>query len=240
MNGRKNYNDYNRHHNNYYEQPFEQYIVDSFFLIHRNKKYNNFFDSYKKNHYQNIYKNNKINLNQTLTAISVCVDTILSAVNYENSTQNDVRYLWDVLDPLFRLALLNQTQVKDLGFDVAQELSNNLSSIMWNYLSTDITTFLDNQRENILNLTFAQWNWVDSSNKYANLKLLTFMPNKIVKNFQKIMDYLNLIAFSSKIDITTLKNNLQATSEPSSSNGQYLAQAFLDRFFKLINFNIII
>ena len=231
MNGRRyHYDDY--HHNSYnhnYKEPYEygQYNLNIYFLNHRDKNYNNFFNSYEKKNNKN---NNKINLDQTLTAISDKVNTILSIVNYENTTTNDVRYLWDVLDPLFKLALLNQSQVKDFGFDVTQKVNNNVSSILWSSLNADIASFLDNQRESILNLTFEQWNWVDSNSKYADSVLLTFMPKKIVKNFQKIMSYLNYIAFSSKIDITALKSNFLNASQSSSSNGQYLAQAFLDRF----------
>ena len=126
---------------------------ESYFMNHRDNNYNNYYIIYRKKHQpinnnnnnnhnnnnnNNKNQNNKINLNQTLAVISADVNLILSSLNYESNTTDDVRYLWDILDPLFRLALLNQTQVQQqYDFYVNQEITNNVSSIMWASLSQD-------------------------------------------------------------------------------------------------------
>lgn len=170
---------------------------------------------------------------QAINRTDFKVSMILNSAS--GSPSDNVKLLWDVLDPVYRIALLNQTGVKPLGFNVDTDLAKNISALKWNSLNTDVQNFLYNQRESVLNLTFYEWSWCSKSSRYANVTLFSFLSKSIINTIPSLVGILNQIAFDTNVDLTGLENNLinEYPLTYDDPNGQYLVQAFLDSFWQI-------
>jgi len=154
------------------------------------------------------------------------VNLLINSLSSDTNSTDSNLFLWDVLDPVFRLALLNQKQVQ---FDFSN-IKNDTSSILWENLDSSIQNFLLNQRESLLNLTFSQWSWVKPNTKYANSNLLLFLSKQAIQNVQNLMFYLNQIEFRTLLNSTLLQENISKIS-PNFSNSNFTIQNYLTNFY---------
>lgn len=203
---------------------------NDFFWSHQDRNYNNYF----KQKYKWKSNNQKINTTKILADMDSTVNLILDSAPNDNSVTDDIEYLWDVLDPLYRIALLNQTQLKPF-LNVIDLLTQDSQLTKWDTLISDVQTFLLNQRADVLNITFLDWSWCDANNRYAQTKMFTFLPKKIIQISPKIIDILNLIEFRTKVNITLLEQKLQERSGLANDdpNNQYIVEAFFDNFYQI-------
>lgn len=121
----------------------------------------------------------------------------------------DIKPLWNLIDPLVRLALLNQTQVQQL-WNATESLSKNKTKLEWASLPDDVKSFLlEQSKQNIfLNLTFAQWGWVALDSCFATNELNTLLTDEQINIIPAVQSILNRLSFDQLINTTAVKTSL--------------------------------
>jgi hypothetical protein len=83
-----------------------------------------------------------------MVQINASIECILkSTVSVQNS---DSIYFWDVLNPVIKFALLNQTQVSALSFDIQQAINNDVDNLNWTNIPVEVQTLLVQQQSSLL------------------------------------------------------------------------------------------
>jgi hypothetical protein len=115
--------------------------------------------------------------------------------------------LWNLIDPLVRLALLNQTQVQKF-WKVTENLSENKNKLDWMELPDDVRNFLINQfKENqYLNITFNEWGWGKFDSNFASSNLYALLSQEQIDVIPQIESIINKISFDQLINTTTIKD----------------------------------
>ena len=89
----------------------------------------------------------------------------------ENSPEEN-EILWNIISPLFRIIVLNQTQLSNESVIYLNEnLINQDSAIYldWNYLPSNVQSILSIQKGiDLFNLKFSDWGWTNYNDDYAN------------------------------------------------------------------------
>lgn len=148
---------------------------------------------------------------------------------------NDVRYFWDLISPVARFAILNQTQISQLPFNVTLSLQSNLASMNWTQLPANVQSTLLNQPvSSLLSLTYQQWGWADASNTFANTTLLSLLSSSVQSNLANVYILLAPLAYDSQIDLTALNQTLSASlpTKPYQKQPRNLVKKFLESFFE--------
>jgi hypothetical protein len=129
------------------------------------------------------------------------------ASSRENTTTNDIYFIWDLLNPIVRFLLLNQTQVITYSpsFNITHQILTNSNGLNWNELPGKVQTLLMSQNNNnaILSLTFSQWGWTESV-QYANLTLKSLLPNWSRSSLADILNVMKPVQLDLKIDLIYL------------------------------------
>ena len=121
---------------------------------------------------------------------------------------NDTAFLWDLISPVYRFLLLNQTQISKLRqWNIKQQVEASQKNIKWSFLTKNVQSLLLKQKNQntFVNLTFNDWGWVISSDLLANatlISLLTLKGQSILNNLTAEMASLN---FNTALNITALK-----------------------------------
>jgi hypothetical protein len=135
---------------------------------------------------------------------------------------NDTQYLWDLLDPISRFLLLNQTAISSgQQFNVTLQLVQN-QTISWLALTPGVQTALLNEgtvASAILNLTFANWGWSQASDKFASTTLLSLISTQGQQALLQINTLLAPLNFNTVLNTTILTQ-----SNPYVRPAQVIAQ----------------
>lgn len=116
--------------------------------------------------------------------------------------------LWDLLPPVNRLLLLNQTQVQNLGYNVNQNFS--AARLLWVNLPTPVQNLLSSQLVNlaVLNLSYLDWAWVNSNtDQFFNSTLYSLLSANQVALLPNVTNLLNQISFSQVVNTTLLRRS---------------------------------
>lgn len=149
------------------------------------------------------------------------VKTLLKASQINNTNQ-EVEYLWDLMNPLVRFLLLNRTQTKSLSFNVPQHLQQNQTVIKWINLPIQVQNLLLNQQGSaLLYMSYEQWGWVDSRSIHAGVTLLSIIPNEFQNDLATMCLILAPIQFDLQINMNLLNELLSFQADKPN----------MDRFF---------
>ena len=149
---------------------------------------------------------NALDLNQ-MVQINASIECILkSTVSVQNS---DSIYFWDVLNPVIKFALLNQTQVLALSFDIQQAINNNVDNLNWTNIPEEVQTLLVQQQSSLLYLKFSDWGWAD-----LDVTLNSMLSEQGKFMLASLEPLLQLLAFDLIIDLNKLKGILYGTNQP--------------------------
>ena len=116
--------------------------------------------------------------------------------------------LWDLLPPINRFLLLNQTQVQSLGWSVTQNLASNTTRLQWSTLPTSVQNLLSNQFTNLnfLYLSYLDWAWVNSNaDQFFNVTLYSLLSTDQVALLPTISTITNQLSLSQVVNTTALK-----------------------------------
>jgi hypothetical protein len=158
------------------------------------------------------------------------VQLILGSSLVLNPADN-IKYFWDLINPLARFLLLNQTQVSSIPFNVTSQLQQNVSNLNWVALPADVQSFLLSQSPAaLLNLTYLQWGWVDLSNTFASTTLFSLLSVKQQNSLPNASVILAPITYSLNVDLTVLNQTL-SSNQNSYKRKKNLVGEFFESFF---------
>jgi hypothetical protein len=129
----------------------------------------------------------------------------------ENSPeQNEI--LWNIISPLFRVVVLNQTQLSNESVSYLNENSINHDSstkyLDWNYLPSNVQSILSIQKGiDLFNLKFSDWGWTNYYDDYANLTLISILPEENKYTMNSIFKLIEPLRFNTSIDSSIVYNN---------------------------------
>ncbi len=129
----------------------------------------------------------------------------------ENSPeQNEI--LWNIISPLFRVIVLNQTQLSNESVSYLNENSINHDSstkyLDWNYLPSNVQSILSIQKGiDLFNLKFSDWGWTNYYDDYANLTLISILPEENKYTMNSIFKLIEPLRFNTSIDSSIVYNN---------------------------------
>ena len=132
---------------------------------------------------------------------------------------NDTIYLWDLISPLTRFILLNQTRIQNI-WNVKQAILLNQTKLDWSSLPSYVKSILVNDtfQQSLINMTFSNWGWTDSTSQYANVTLFSLIPSKYLLNLPNITNILSNLRFNLVLNTTILAQSfleLNLTQFPS-------------------------
>jgi hypothetical protein len=129
----------------------------------------------------------------------------------ENSPeQNEI--LWNIISPLFRVVVLKQTQLSNESVSYLNENSINHDSstkyLDWNYLPSNVQSILSIQKGiDLFNLKFSDWGWTNYYDDYANLTLISILPEENKYTMNSIFKLIEPLRFNTSIDSSIVYNN---------------------------------
>jgi hypothetical protein len=128
----------------------------------------------------------------------------------ENSPEEN-EILWNIISPLFRIIVLNQTQLSNESVIYLNEnLINQDSAIYldWNYLPSNVQSILSIQKGiDLFNLKFSDWGWTNYNDDYANLTLISILPEENKYTMNSIFKLIEPLRFNTSIDSNIVYNN---------------------------------
>ena len=164
------------------------------------------------------------------TRLNSSLQILLSAVTTSPNPANNVQYLWDLINPVARFVLLNQTAISSLPFNISQNLASNNKSLNWNQLPANVqSALLAQPLSGLLNLTYEQWGWVNPSSTFASTTLFSLVPATVQSTLPNIYILLAPLAYNTQIDLTALNATLIANAA-SNSFGRYPSGDLVKRF----------
>lgn len=169
-----------------------------------------------------------------LVRLNSSYQTLLKATNIQDLT-HDIRHLWDLLNPVVRFVLLNQTQISSLPFNVTIQLQTDVNNLNWTYLPTNVQSVLLAQTPSMLiNLSFLNWGFVDSANSFADSTVNSLLPTTVQNSLASVYILLAPLSFDLQVDLTALNQTLQATTTASYNHRQHgvTVRRFLESFFE--------
>ena len=173
-----------------------------------------------------------------MTKLNISLQTLLTAVTTTPDATHDVRYLWDLINPVARFVLLNQTQISQLPFNITSQLQSNVASLNWTQLSSNVQTAVLNQPISaLLSLTYQQWGWVDSTSSFSSTTLLSLLSTSVQSSLNNVYILLAPLAYNSQIDLTVLNATLTANvaTNPYRYERRDLVRKFFGVFFEYFN-----
>ena len=120
---------------------------------------------------------------------------------------NDTRYIWDLIDPVYRFVLLNQSLIF-AQWDVSQALANNQTKLNWDSIPANVQTILLTERtQNLfLNLSFLDWGWVNSNtDAFSNSTLFSLLSSQAQATYANVSATLAQITFNTLVNTTLLR-----------------------------------
>lgn len=139
-------------------------------------------------------------LNRTVT-------NILEAIVIEKPVESkEIKPLWDLIDPLVRLVLLNQTQVQSI-WNATKNLIQKKSFLEWANLPNEVKQFLlEQHKQNLyLNITFNEWGWVKSDSFFASANLFSLLSTEQISQVDAVKCSLAKLSFDLLVNTTAVK-----------------------------------
>lgn len=122
--------------------------------------------------------------------------------------------------------MLNQSSIKSLGWDV-QSLLNVTTRLEWTSLPENVKNAVSQQVASLsfLNTTFSDWNWVNSTNLYANSTLFSILPSTLITILPNLTSLYGQLSLNDVVNITALRvlkiaqyyNSISSTSAESDN-----------------------
>lgn len=162
---------------------------------------------------------------------------MLSSVTASPDPANNVQYFWDLINPVARFILLNQTLISSLSFNIAESLASNNSCLNWSLLPSNVQqSLLAQKASELLSLSYQQWGWVDSSNSFANTTLLSLLSASFQSSLSNLYILLAPLVYDSQVDLTdlnkTISENAVLNQKKSKLAKGNAVKDFFDEFFK--------
>ncbi len=110
---------------------------------------------------------------------------------------------------MIRFAILNQSQVLALSFDIQKAIVNDVNNLNWTNIPSEIQTFLVQQQSSILYLKFSDWGWSDSDRTVYSL-----ISNQGKYMLPTVEPFLESLSYDLLIDLNRLKTILTSTNQP--------------------------
>lgn len=171
-----------------------------------------------------------------LENLNSMVKTLLNSTERKCSASvDDCVYFWDILDPLVKFLLLNQTEILNVSFNISDKLTESKHYLNWTVLPENVKEILKNQHgSSYLFLTFEQWGWTKRGGQFSGATLYSMLPAKAHAVLSEMLLILAPIEYDLKINHSKLNRILEAgLSEPPNSF-KYFADIFIDSFFQTI------
>lgn len=166
-----------------------------------------------------------------LSQISSSVEILLQTSKLKHNNDH-IEYFWNFLNPLTRLVLLNQTEMLKLPFNVTEQIIQSDYNLNWQKLPLSVQSLLLNQQgSSLLFLTFEQWGWVQSGNKFAAATFYSILPVEIKQILPRLFLILAPIQYDLQVSMTALDDVLQVTSNDKRLKKK-LSEIFIDSFFE--------
>lgn len=122
----------------------------------------------------------------------------------------NIKPLWDLLSPLHRFVLLNQTGVQSL-WNVRDNLDKSTTRLEWNSLPDNVKSFLKNQETNLgfLDLTFLDLNWVNSDKeKFHDTKLKSLISKDLNDKLPELFESTNKLSYDQLVNVDLLSQHV--------------------------------
>ena len=145
-----------------------------------------------------------------MNEVNITTTILLSAIVPALGTSSDTAYLWDLIEPVQRFLLLNQTSISTtLSWNVTQQFLQNKSSINWLSIPSNVQLFLGEELilNQLLNLTFFSWGWTDSNSTFASSTLFSLLNLQGQENLPIIQSITTKLTFSTILNTTILKES---------------------------------
>jgi hypothetical protein len=124
-----------------------------------------------------------------------------------NESSQSTKYVWDLIHPIYRFLLLNQTQINQ-NWNVRQKLDSNETRLEWNSLPESVKNALLEQQANdgFFDQTFLDLGWVDAETQpFSNTTLRSIVPSSMNSLFENITTILKKAEFDMIVDMSGLK-----------------------------------
>ena len=170
-------------------------------------------------------------MNQANKSIQIVLSAAIPSLTAPSS--NDTQYLWDLLNPVARFILLNQTAVSnDQQFNVTSQLVQNLT-ISWAAIPAGVQTALLNEKTTaaLVNLTFVQWGWSQAGDIYATVTLFSLIGTQGQQALPQIDALVAPLNFNTVLNTTVLTQ-----SKPHRRPGDFILDT-LSRIQQIAPFN---
>jgi hypothetical protein len=119
----------------------------------------------------------------------------------------DSKYIWDLIDPVYRFVLLNQSLIF-VQWNVAQALANNQTKLNWDSIPANVQTILLTERTNnlFLNLTFLDWGWVNSNtDAFSGVTLFSLLSAQAQSVYANVSATLAPLTLNTLVNATLLR-----------------------------------
>jgi len=176
------------------------------------------------------------NYQNKLSRLNSSVKSILS-VSSLAIPGDQVAFFWDLINPVARFLLLNQTQVSSLPFDVISQLRQDVRNLNWAALPAGVQSFLLAQSDaDLLSLTYLQWGWVDTTNTFASTTLYSLLPANLQNALPNAFNLLAPVTYDFSIDLTVLNQTLYNSQINKYYNRKRnLVVEFFESFFEQLS-----
>jgi hypothetical protein len=127
-----------------------------------------------------------------------------------DSDKLNIKPLWDLLSPLHRFVLLNQTGLQSL-WNVRNNLEKSLTKLEWNSLPDNAQTFLKTQAKNLgfLDLTFLELSWVNSDKeKFHDATLKSLLSKELIDRLAELYDSINRLTYDQLVNLDLLSQHV--------------------------------
>lgn len=134
---------------------------------------------------------------------TVLINAIVPALG----SGNDTAYFWDLINPVQRLVLLNQTDIAaTLAWNVTQQFEQNQTNLNWDTIPSNVQLFLQQEvtQNQLASLTFLSWGWTDSNNTFASTTLFSLFTTQGQQNLPTIRSIIAPLTFSTVLNTTVL------------------------------------
>jgi len=125
-----------------------------------------------------------------------------------NESSQNTKYVWDLIHPVNRFLLLNQTQIRT-NWNVREKLNSNETRLEWSSLPESVKNVLLEQQANngFFDQTFLDLGWVNAETEpFSKATLRSIVPNSLNLFFENITAILKRAEFDMIVNMTVLRS----------------------------------
>lgn len=119
-------------------------------------------------------------------------------------SSNHTGFLWDVLNPIQKIILLNQSAILvSEQWNVAQEFHISRDNIKWNLLPLNVQLVLlsEQSQQVFFNQTFQEWGWVEATSPFSNYTLLSLLTDEGQAFFNNVLEQMKGLTFNTVLNL---------------------------------------